>query len=72
MGFFWRHCSGKGTQLALRGESHGFSRVVVGSLGFFSSLNGDLRDALVCVREVGSLLELQGARRDSSQVSACK
>ena len=47
VGFLSRHCSGKEPRLALREESHGCSRVVVGSVGFLSSCNGDLRDPLV-------------------------
>ena len=47
VGFLWRHCSGKGPHLTLRGESRVFSRVVAGSLGFLSSCHGDLRDQLV-------------------------
>ena len=44
MGFLARCCSTKRPQLALRGESPGFSRVAA---GFFSSYDGDLRDPLV-------------------------
>ena len=40
-------CSRKGPHLALRGESHVFSRNVAQSLGFLSSCDGDLRDPLV-------------------------
>ena len=47
MGFLWRHCSGKGPHVGLRGESHGFSQVVAGSLGFLSSCDGDLRGLLM-------------------------
>ena len=47
VGFLSRHCSGKGPHLTLRGESHGFSRVGAGSLGFFLSCDGDLRYPLV-------------------------
>ena len=43
-GFLSRRHSRKGPQLAWRGESPGFSRVVAGLL---SSYNGDLRDLLV-------------------------
>ena len=53
MGFLWRHCSGKGPHLALRGESRGFSRVVAGSLGFLSSCEGDFRDPLVLLQRSG-------------------
>ena len=44
MGFFSRLFRGKGPQPALRGESPGFSLVVV---GFLSSYDGDLRDLLM-------------------------
>ena len=44
VGFLARCCSTKRPQLALRGESPGFSRVAA---GFFSSYDGDLRDPLV-------------------------
>ena len=44
MGFLSERCSGKGPELALRGESPGFSLVVV---GFLSCYDGDLRDQLV-------------------------
>ena len=47
MEFLSRHCSGKRPHLTLRGESRGFSRFAVGTLGFISSCNGDLRDRLV-------------------------
>ena len=51
MGFLWRHCSGKGPHLALRGEYRGFSRVASGRLGFLSSCDGDLRDLLALPQE---------------------
>ena len=44
MGFFSGLFRGKGPQPALRGESPGFSLVVV---GFLSCYDGDLRDPLV-------------------------
>ena len=44
MGFLSRRCSGKGPQLALRGESPGVSKVAA---GFLSSYDGDFRDPLV-------------------------
>ena len=44
LGFFSRSLSRKGPQLALRGESPGFSQVAA---GFHSSYDGDLRDPLV-------------------------
>ena len=47
MGFFLRHCSGKGPHLALRGESRGFPRGLAGSLVFLSSCEMELRVLLV-------------------------
>ena len=41
----------KGPHLTLMGESPGFSRVQVGSLGFLSSCDGDLTDPLVLPQE---------------------
>ena len=41
----------KGPNLALKGESPGFSRVSAGNLGFLSSYDGDLRDPLVWPQE---------------------
>ena len=43
VGFLSRHRSGKRPQLALRGESPGFSQV---AMRFLSSYDGDLRDRL--------------------------
>ena len=45
--FLFRHYSGKGRHLALRGKSPVFSRVAAGSLGFLSSCKRDLMDLLV-------------------------
>ena len=39
--FLSMQCSGNGPHLTLRGKSHGFSRVAVGTLGIFSSYSGD-------------------------------
>ena len=47
VGFLSRPCSGEGPHLALRGESLGVSRVVIGNLGFLSSCNGDLKPTRV-------------------------
>ena len=47
VGFVSRSRSGKGPHLTLSGESHGFSRVAAGNLGFLLSYNGDLKDSLV-------------------------
>ena len=76
--FLSRHCSGKGPHLVLRGESRGFSRVAVGSLGFLLICDGDLRDLLMlpqrskvfssCEGHVGIPLELLPANRAMSRV----
>ena len=42
---------GKRPRLSLRGESHGFSRVVAKSLEFLSTCDGDLREPLVVPQE---------------------
>ena len=47
VGFLSRCHSRKGPNLELRGESPGFSRVLVGNLEFFSSFYRDLRIPLV-------------------------
>ena len=47
VGFLSRHCSGKRPHLSLRGDSRGFSRVAVGSMGFLLSCDGDLSDQLL-------------------------
>ena len=49
--FLSRRCLGKEPDLALRGESPGFSRVAAANLGFLSSYDGDLRDPLVGQQE---------------------
>ena len=65
MGFLSRRPRRKGPQLALRGESPGFSRVAV---GFLWSEDGDLRDPHMGLMEVQSPRESRGAPRDSSAV----
>ena len=47
VGLLSRCCSGKGPHLAFRGESLGFPQGLVGSLGFLSSCDVDLRVPLV-------------------------
>ena len=47
MGFLSGRRIGKGTELSLRGESPGFSRVAA---GFFSIYDGDINDLLVMPR----------------------
>ena len=49
--FLYRHCSGKGPHLTLRGKSPGCSRVVAGNLGFLSSYDGDLRYTFLLPQE---------------------
>ena len=51
VGFPSRCYSGKGPDLALRGESPGFSRVEAGNLVFLFSCYRDLRDPLVLPQE---------------------
>ena len=51
VGFLSRRHSGKGPHLALSGESHGFSRVAAGNLGFLSSYDRGLRNPLVWPQE---------------------
>ena len=66
MGFLSRCFRGKGSQLALKGESPGSFPLVV---GFLSSYDGDLGDPLFCLREVQSPRKSRGAPRDSSTVA---
>ena len=47
VGLISRCCKGKGAHLAVWRESHGFSQVRVGSLGFLSRCYRDLRKPLV-------------------------
>ena len=42
----WTQCRGIGPHLAGRGKSHGFSRVVAGTWGIFSSYSGDVHSKL--------------------------
>lgn len=67
-GLLASHCWGIRPHLALRGESHGVSRVGEGSFAFFSSCNGDLTEpphvalqevrlASSCQRHLGISLE---------------
>ena len=51
MVFLLRCHIGKVPHLAWRGESHGFSRVATGNLGFILTYEGDLRDPLVWPQE---------------------
>ena len=45
--FLWMCFRGKGPHLTLRGESCDFSQVEAGSLGLFSSCDGDFRERLL-------------------------
>ena len=42
----WTQCRGIGPHLVGRGKSHGFSRVVAGTWGIFSSYSGDVHSKL--------------------------
>ena len=44
-------CMGIGPRLSMRGKSHGFSRVAVGTWGIFSSYGGDGHSKLVFVQQ---------------------
>ena len=46
----WTQCRGIGPHLAERGKSHGFSRVVAGTWGIFSSYGGDVHSKLEFVQ----------------------
>ena len=46
----WTQFRGIGPHLAERGKSHGFSRVVAGTWGIFSSYGGDVHSKLVFVQ----------------------
>ena len=52
VGFLSRPNSGKGPQLALRGESPGFSQVAAANLGFLSNYDWELRDTFVGPQEI--------------------
>ena len=69
VGFLLRHCSGKGSHLALRGESRGFSLVAAGSLGFLLRCDAHLRDLLVLPSR--SHVPFPVARSMSVLVSSC-
>ena len=51
VGFLLRRHSGKEPHLPLKLKSPGFSLVAAGILGFLSSYDGDLREALVLPQE---------------------
>ena len=70
VGFLRKHCSIKGPHLAWRGEFRGFCGVVVGSSQLLSSCVGTWGAHSCFLREVRSPLELRGAPRDSSRVTA--
>ena len=53
----------KGPNLALKGESPGFSRVSAGNLGFLSSYDGDLRDPLVWPQKSSLHVSCEGSLR---------
>ena len=46
----WTQCRGFGPHLAVRGKSHGFSRVAAGTWGIFSSYGGDVHSKLEFVQ----------------------
>ena len=46
----WTQCRGIGAHLAVRGKSHGFSRVVAGTWGIFSSYGGEVHSKLEFVQ----------------------
>ena len=48
--FLCTKCRGIGPQLAARGKSHGFSPVVAGTWGIFSSYSGDVHSKLEFVQ----------------------
>ena len=51
MELLYRQCWGIGPRLSLRGKSHGFPRVAVGTWGIFSSYSGDGHSKLVFVQQ---------------------
>ena len=63
------HCRGIRPQLALMGESRGFSRVAAGSFGFFSSKDVNVRELLMLPQ--GSQVSFQDARDTSGSHSSC-
>ena len=46
----WTQCRGIGPHLGAKGKSHGFSRVVAGTWGIFSSYGGDVHSNLEFVQ----------------------
>ena len=50
MELLYTQCSGIGPYLSLRGKAHGFSHVVAGTWGIFSSYGGDGHSKLVFVQ----------------------
>ena len=67
VGFLSRRHSGKEPHLTLKVKS-GFSRVAAGILGFLSSYDGDLREALVLPQE--SQVSMRAARGLSGFLSS--
>ena len=56
-------CRGIGPHLVTRGKSHGFSRVAAGTLGIFSSYDGDAHSKRlfrVCLVKSGHLSRYDG------------
>lgn len=71
MVFLSGHCSGKGPHLVLRKESHGFSPVAAGSLGFLSrGCDGDLRDLLTLPPRIQ--VSFQGSEDIRIALSCCQ
>ena len=70
VGFLLRCCSGKGPQLALRRESHGFSRVAAVTRGSSRVTTGNSGTPSCHLRKVQSSCELRGASRDTSPFGA--
>ena len=63
MGLLLSHFRGIGPHLTLRGEYCGFSRVVVGRLGFLLSYDGDIRNLSCCLRKPSVLSSCKGDHR---------
>ena len=51
MEFFCIHCKGNGPHLVVRGKSHGFSRIAVGTWVIISVYGGDGPSKLVFVQQ---------------------
>ena len=60
MGFLSRHSSGKGPHLALRGESHGFSRVAAEDWGFSRIAMGSSETCRVASEKSGLFSSCKG------------